>query len=621
MKEFELRVTVPSGTLLVGGYSPVPVGLDAAHATAARGPNGEPVPIIPATALRGALRQTLEAVLRGADRFACARGTGLPAEEDTGSDVGGDCVGDDGKPCVACQLFGMPAKQVGERGHFAALVLADAVARSAPPLSVRHGVGIDRRRRSAKEKILYDAQAYLPDGGLELVAEGRLLDPALESYLRAAVAGTTHVGGRRSRGFGRVDLAIEAVSVQRSRPKVDADAVELRVRLLAPAMLGGTLIHSNLRVSESFASGSTLRGAIGFALAEQLEDPDNDAAFQALVHAETGARFGFLYPATHEAAPLAAGVDARLGLASAPRAEPWPATARSCKRDGPAHGVRDVLLARIGASLLGPDHGEAAAKLERDHEERCPVDGCGAPLSGAKGTRSHWGAPATRTVTRVSMNRARDSARDGALFSHELLEAGVELRGVIDGIPKASRARLAEALAAPLSLGRGRSMGWGRIEVSDVRRPTELPGLAKRAKAFRAKLETYLASIGLARELAAKLVPITTLSPWVFDDSEDEEHPGEGELLGAFPEGSTVHLRLRRFTRVGRWEQRGPGQIPPRTAIAPGAVFVVAVPEGADPRESSKELERLEREGVGQWTRMGFGAVRAFDPFHVDRSI
>ena len=125
MKVFELHVELPTGAVLVGGYSALPVGASSAHAR-----DGAGRPLIPATALRGALRESLEALLRGAGMPACEAGTGIsPCERGArdGDRAPRPCIVDGGGRCVACRLFGSQrkAREAGERG-FSALILGDA---------------------------------------------------------------------------------------------------------------------------------------------------------------------------------------------------------------------------------------------------------------------------------------------------------------------------------------------------------------------------------------------------------------------------------------------------------------------------------------------------------------
>ena len=623
MKSFRLRVRVPRGSILIGGYTPVPVGLDAVHARGPRlvGEEAVDASLVPATALRGALRQSLEAILRGAGQPACSRGTGLDVDDDHGDDEPpGECMDDDGRPCLACQLFGRPAERTApERGYFSALVLGDAVeVGGMTPSSVRHGVGIDRRRRSAKERILFDASAPTPSPDLVFEARGRLLDPALEPQLRAAVAATTHIGGRRSRGFGRVDLEIDPSSDAIKAHRIETSAVTVRFRLASPAMIGGVDVGRNSRETRPEVPGSVLRGALGFALAEHLDDPDRDDAFQGLVDESKGARFGFAYPArSARPSKLAVGVQARFGLEAHDAAEPWPITARICKTGGEAHGVTDRLIDRIAASA------DEASDLDRSRlgqltDEACLATGCSSPLRGVSGSRAHVGRPPTRTVTRVSIDRRLDSARSGALFTQELLEAGLEFETTISEIPPEARARLGEGLALPFSLGRGRSMGWGSVTVLKVSRPAEMTGTKKRAKAFHRLLQHRLQALDLPSGTVERLVPLTLLSPLV-PSVDEPETMGEHDILSRLPEGSRVVLGLRRFARAGRWDQRGRGQIPPRTTVEAGGVFVVELPEGARLQDLESTLAAFESEGIGQWTTSGYGRLRAFDPFHTER--
>ena len=77
MRHFALTIRFPTGGPLIGGTAATPEGYHAHHAA-----RGE-APYLPATALRGALREALEAVLRGSgEHRACAGGTGLEPDHE-----------------------------------------------------------------------------------------------------------------------------------------------------------------------------------------------------------------------------------------------------------------------------------------------------------------------------------------------------------------------------------------------------------------------------------------------------------------------------------------------------------------------------------------------------------
>lgn len=592
MRHFRITVTLPRGGVLVGGHSEAPQGIDAAHA------EHDGRPLLPATALRGALRETLEALLRGAGRPACANGGGSAPGEPHAEE---GCALDDGEPCLACRLFGgeRAAVRAGERG-FSALVLGPALCERAASETdvIRHGVGISRQRRSARKGILFDRK--LPAApGLTFQAEGFLREASLAPYLEAATRGTTHLGAERSRGLGRVDLELQWLDAPRTLvpdlgPK---DVVHLRVTLESNATFGVSLPDRNVRDTRREIPGSALRGAIGFALARRLEDPDGDAAFQALV-AEDGARFGFLWPVAD-------------GEPGAP-ASPWPLTARACKNHGPAHGVVDTLLDRIAISLASTP--AQAAAVEQTAPAACGHPGCDAPLRAAAGTRRAPTPPQTVSVTRVAMDRRRLGARHGALYTTVTLAEGAAFEGRIRGVPEKSRARLAEALSETLMLGRAQSAGRGRVRV-EVVSPTQQEGLKGRMKAFETAIRGRLESAGLDPSRAGHLVAMTALSPLLPGADDDD---GTRTVLDALGVEAEVVVKARRFAHEGGWDQRR-GRMTPARAVVAGSVWVLALADPAARDALLATLRRLEADGVGERRHQGYGEVLFFDPFILER--
>lgn len=596
--EFELHVRCPRGTVLVGGYTPPPGELDAVHAR--YGDDGPA--IVPASALRGALRESFESLLRGAEEPACCGGDGLDPTKETGAREPVPCTLDGGRPCRACRLFGTQRAGLspGERA-FSALVLEDAVAESADhPWVIGHGVAVDRRRRSAREGLLFNRRTPAPGPGLTFVARGRLLDPAMKTDFEAAAVMAQHLGGGRSRGLGRVDLVVRwRETTSASVPPIDGEDVRIVVELQRPACVGVPFAHENLRTTRREIPGGALRGAVGFALAERLPDPDGDEAFQTLVEGDgeergRGAIFDFLYPARPDA----------------PEVGPWPVTARQCKVDA-RHAAVDTLLDRLAAAFAST--AEEAVRVDDTSADRCPD--CGEALKARQGYRGHEGRVPTRIVTRVELNRRLRSAREGRLFSYELIAEGATFVGSIRSIPAGSRGRLAEALSAPLSLGRGRAMGWGRVRLRVEPMPKRA-SLTDRATAFEQAVARRFQRAGLAPPAPGRLVQLTLSSPLLPRDGD-----GTADLAAALglDEAACV-LKARRFGVEGGWDQREP-DIDRQTAhqsVAAGAVYVFQLPEGLTWRDLGERIERLERDGAGQRRHQGFGRVLAFDPAVVE---
>lgn len=590
------------GSLAVGGVAEVD---RAHHGASARDRKGRPY--IPATALRGALRSTLEALLRGAAEAsqgtfgedACAGGTGLPVDAAEGARPIPCTRGKGGQRCLACRLFGGQRELLPpDAPFFSALILGDATASPDVTWTTRPTVGIQRSTRAANNQTLAMHEVPAPAPALVFTARGRLLDPDLLSTFENVVRATTHLGAGRSRGLGRVELELHQ-DTPPSDPPVDitSDAVRLRVKLLTPASFGVPIADDNLRDTRREIPGAALRGAVGFALAEALRGQHSreqpDLAFEQLV-AEDGARFSFLYPVDSESQNT--------------DATPLPATALACKFEK-SHPLVDGLLDAIVASLV--DDPLAAERVARSSRSaRCRHPGCGAPLRSRRGPRSHLGPIATRTVTRLAMDRRLSSAKNQMLFTQVLLEPDLVFEGSIHHIPEASRERLALALQQPLNLGRGRASGWGQADVK-VLPPTQLAPLHERASAFHRALADRLADAELSRAHAGRWIAVNLLAPLIPDDGDDD---GSAALERLLPEAE-VRFRARRFVREGGWDQRGRG-MEPAWAVAAGGVFALQLRDGVTLRDVLPRLLDLERDGLGQRRHQGYGAVRCFDPFH-----
>ncbi|MCK6591549.1 MAG: RAMP superfamily CRISPR-associated protein [Polyangiaceae bacterium] len=601
MRDFELVLSFPSGSVLIGGHSPAPEGVSVIHA---RLPDGRPV--IPATALRGALRESFEGMLRALDEPACAGGNGedprrpRPMQE-------GSCQLNDGQPCRACRMFGGGRAQLpNDQRTFSALVLGEAVPSSEfIGWRTRHGVAIDRSRQSASHQRLF--RRAVPEEGLTFRARGRLTvdDEKLRNDFEAAVIATTHIGAGKSGGLARVEMSLHWCE-EKTHPQAlpDGDELELELVLRAPASIGVPLALGNFRDTRSHVPGSALRGAIGFALAEILPDP-SDKAFQDLVadDKKTAAIFDFLYPVDPDKGP---------GLAA-----PWPITARECQRNRD-HGVIDTLLDRIAvATLKSP---EDALRIEPQIRERCAEPGCNHVLKSPQGTRRAQGPPKTRIVTRVAMDRHRGSARDGALFSTAMIEQGTRFVGRIRNIPAEGREHLSLALSQPLSLGRGRAMGWGSVDIDRIASPIPMDSLQKRRENFEMALEKRLRrELQLDFDLAGRLLVFTLLSPLISPEQGGTSDAGDGRAviaaeLGDVAAGLEWLFMARRFDIERGWDQRkGPRR--PVRAVKAGGVFVALLPKEILWDDVSGALHRMEAQGIGERTREGFGRVICFDPF------
>jgi len=179
-------------------------------------------PYIPGSSLRGVMRSSLERILQslGGDRGCVlfAKGSHPHCLTDkanldnlektlTGSDAAkAEAVRRrvlSGGVCDVCVLFGSPL--VASK-----LRLDDCRLKTEKRFTIRDGVGIDRDTESARDKFKFNFQAL--ESGAEFsflmqVENAGSTDFALLGILLAELTGPgMDVGGKKSRGFGRVKL-------------------------------------------------------------------------------------------------------------------------------------------------------------------------------------------------------------------------------------------------------------------------------------------------------------------------------------------------------------------------------------------------------------------------------
>ncbi len=601
MQNFTLRIKA-RGSLLIGGGN-VPYGLHGAHAE-----TGDGRPVIPATALRGAMRETLEALLRGVGRPACEAGSGHEAGQLTTDEPSTEaCILDGGGPCTACLLFGGTRDKIAPGSRdFSSLVLGDGeISEIAGGSSwmIRPGVTIDRRHRSAAEKGLFLCRTTAT--GATFIAKGRLRDQRFKKEFEAAVRATNHIGSGRSSGTARVDIEIDwqdsAESEHETLPDTD---LLVQVTLRTPTIFGIPIAHSNLRDTRQEIPGAALRGAVGFALAQELEDPDGDPGFTSLVDEERGAHFGFL-------SPVMDGVSSN----KAPTGH-LPLTAHACKVAGLDHGLYDDLFDRIATALI--DKAEQAHHVQQNLlAKQCQQ--CGQPLRSVDRFRQYPGEVPIRSVTRNAIARAPSSCSDGALFTEVYLEPGTVFEGIIRCIPPESSTVLSKVQCLPLQLGRGRGAGHGQVSL-ELKSTADRPAIIERGNNFDHLLRRHLECCHLPTDRVGRLFSLTFLSPLLLNRvGEDEIVP----LTVTLPErlqNSVELVRVRRFVREGSWDQRK-GKMHAFQAICAGAVYVFLLPEGMHWRDAAEDLEKIERESIGERRYQGFGEVYAFDPVHLNSTL
>jgi CRISPR-associated protein Csx10 len=616
-----LRLTLRfRGPLLVGGQSATLL----ADRAAARDPGGAPV--VPASALKGALRIEFERLLAGLGQRVCHPSTPEQA-----------CPPDD--PCPACQLFGAPGREGllrfhdarvegPVRGYYAARPRQDWPERpTGLGYALRPGVAISRRRRVAQEDLLFSSQVAEPppEGELALAADIDLLGPVPQDWLRwleGAAASLRAVGGGKSRGLGQVAAGrLEAVDQGANPGPGLAAGPDLRVVLVAEEFLrvGGIGQTANFLETLDYLPGSAVRGAIAWSFVRRMGGDWGS------VRDPSFAVTNF-YPTTYpEGDP-----------------KPIPLSVRTCKRfpsfrrrelPRPGHGCWDLLIDAVLVRLLRtPADGWDGFPVVLDG--RCPE--CGGPLQpyagfylgpGVLSVENEYRTPARRVVTKTAVNRARWTGAERQLYTYELLDPklnvdpGVGLGrcrfvGIVRGGPDALRRHLRPGLN--LFVGGARFRGFGRVTVERVDEAlAEGPEtLADRLERFSATLTGPLQDLGHPKS-SRLFFSVTLVSDLVLP-------------LGRGPEWLTQELREKlrlndlvmekcfaRMTSVGGFNGAVglPKDLMP--AVAMGSVFVFSCPD-TDRQALVGEVGKLLRTGLGWRREEGHGRFAFCDELHLE---
>ena len=166
--------------------------------------NGKP--FIPGSSLRGILRSTAERLLdtlwpgvqcvNFGNTEGCSSGEADATELETAVNTG------QAKFCDVCQFF-------GSTNLAARFKIGDAVAENEKAPVRRDGVGIDRDTETARDQIKYDFEVLEAGVDFEFtmqIENAGPSDKAILYLLLCEMKNGIDVGGKRSRGLGRVGL-------------------------------------------------------------------------------------------------------------------------------------------------------------------------------------------------------------------------------------------------------------------------------------------------------------------------------------------------------------------------------------------------------------------------------
>lgn len=604
MPQLEIEV---AGHLLVAGVRAQALGVDLA--TAKRWHEGRWVPYVPATALRGAVRMQLEALLKGAD---------LPS-------TGPYPFGDDEETAREAELDDPVARLFGHSGpdgsrthakegqlRFSDALPVDAE-HAAACFAVRPGVELDDARGTAADrKLFFREVAEISDRPLIFHAQldtGKATEEDLQK-LKAAVATTDALGAGKASGGGEVRIRwTEGEELPGATVRGDVETAtraRLTLTLREPAHFGDGGPLGFHHATRTFIPGSTLRGAIAWALIR---------------------RFGKKEPETQGFRALFLNEDQRVGFGdglcvSSSQNEPQvrPATTRRSRGTGE---LEDLLV----------------SELARDRVNRAlNGTGQGLHLASDDGTTRRDPVPArpgeellVTTRTRVSLSRHRATAEEQRLFSIEQIEPWTastpgarpgrsRFVAWVEGLTPEAARELAKIEGSPVLLGAGRNHGLGLVDLEVELLGDPEPGdpmaqvrhLAREIADYTLRRGEGAASDSPSGEEGH--VPLALTAVTDFVPTGEEPHP----LARCVPEAGEPTRRFLHAGTSGGYDQRpdkgedgGPLKTLRPTAGA-GSVYVYRVAEDGLADLLDRILPELRR-GVGGRREAGCGRFTLFE--------
>lgn len=601
MKRFEIVLKPQDAALSVGGQSSPRFG---GHKATARDAAGRLV--IPATALRGALRVELERLLRGLD----------PPTPVCSANKDDAAIDDKPCECPVCRLFGRGGTATGT------LRLEDALFHGgdvdAEDVVMRPQVAVSRTTGTAAEDhlLFQETSPVFPRDDLQAPtfraravwvrrgsADGKKEREEDLRNLRAACRALRAVGSGKARGLGWVECSLEetedASEATPSGAALSEDpgtSLELVFKARAPLHIGAGPPLGGYHFTRRYAPASTVRGAVAFALLEQgLAEPE-DEAFQELAQATA---FGSARPA---------GLDPCL-------------TRRRCR---PERHVFDELVAQV-VRRRAAEHGVALAVVGPP----CPQEGCKADKAEPTDWAQKGSEPFVRVRTRTALNRRTGTSMDAKLYAQEVLENRPEtplrLVAQVELLSPAARTLLAKLHGREVWLGAKRSKGQGRcrLQVRPATSPNTDSARETVASLTRALQEGWSAVRRAVPGFEGELLPaghsalaLVLTEPW-------KPANGGGAAAGPLgPEvaaaGGTVLASFHRTEEVGgfeiveagRWGRKRSGERRATPHVAVGAVYVYQLPETA----LDEHLDAWLRQGTEGSAPFGHGRFRLRGP-------
>ena len=540
-------------------------------------------------------------ILRGADGKAYYPGTAfkgkvrhhaLQLQEER-------CHFPDSCKCKVCRLFG------GEGNAQGSLIFSNLYAVGEQETDLRVGNSIDRFRRVAEDEKLFTTEVAAISAVVGYIT-GNVDDRCL-TLLENSIKFIRQIGGNSSRGLGWIDGDI-MVSNEPIDPieQIDSgtdNALEKCVRVTitpkSPLLIGTHTTQSNFRDSQCTIPGAVMRSALAKAICEQDKTATPTSA----------GRIRWVAPITGETFfPNLRSVfsDLRFSALNANlQPEPHPITTRKCKLNEEKHDKVDILYLLLSKAWK-------SGKIT----EKCQHPECEGRLEKVDPYEDIEEQMLTVTSTHSEMDKWRGTSRDERLHTIRAIapstsENSIAFQGTISG--NFDMKELSILQESPLYVGAMLTSGFGECEVKfEAVSDTLTSDLSIKKNELSARIKKFNTLVGRNETY----VPITLVS----DAFVDLKEPDDGNYTKAY-EDIVKPFKLERVitkTRVWRgFDTSEPREVakPTKFLLQAGSVLVVRVNTLDD--TLLENLLRIECEGIGDETHVGYGAVRVAHENHI----
>jgi CRISPR-associated protein Csx10 len=371
------------------------------------------------------------------------------------------------------------------------------------------------------------------------------------------------------------------------------EVIWLSLKPKSPLHIGLPKPNYNFLPTNTIIPGSVIRGALAELLLAQGEKNKIREVIDDMY-------FGFFFPTT---------VLDRASL-------PLPITAFSCKshfgfKSSSGHGIFDTLLTAVVYKELEKN----GAKFPVPFSFKCP--NCFDRVDFASGfyyERNGFNLIEVKkhSQTKVAINRLTRTAESGMLYSVTAIDPGeIRFIGKIKGEEK--NIKLVEEALQEMGIGAFTTRGYGQVEVARIN--IKMEKLQDRIQVFNQKMnevwDDLLTIAGVKKSFMSTYFSIDFISPGILNEQgiptlklsleiqKERLEPIYWASVPVFISGWSTAWGLPKETELG---------------IAIGSTYVFKVE--AHVKKYLPELQRLEKEGIGERRDEGYGEILICHPFH-----